>query len=84
MLQKKLHDPNCMMSVRKNTLPSCPPPLPPLPPLDTNTDAGIHLALTSLNLFGGLNGAHCSVIAMSLLHVLVNAMCNKNHINSNK
>jgi hypothetical protein len=72
------------MSMRKNTLPSFPPPLPPLPHLDANTHAGIHSALASSNLSGALNGAHRSVIASSLSHVIVNAMCNNSHINSNK
>jgi hypothetical protein len=38
------------MSLRKNTLPVCPPPLPPLAPPDPNTNVGIHLALTMSNL----------------------------------
>jgi hypothetical protein len=72
------------MSKRKNTSLSCPPPLSPLPPLDANTHAGIHLALASLNSSGGLNGAHHSIVALLSLHVVINAMCNNGHMNSNK
>jgi hypothetical protein len=84
VLPKKLRDPNCTMSVRKNTSPSHPPPLSPLPPLDANTHVGIHLASASSNLSGELNGAHCSIVASSSLPVVVNALCNNSHINSNK
>jgi hypothetical protein len=61
-----------------------PHPLPPLPPLNANTHAGIQSALALSNLSGGLNGAHRSVAASLLPHVVVDAMCNNSHINSNK
>ena len=72
------------MSVRIFTPPFLPPGALPLPPLDANTHAGIHLASALSNLSDRLNGAHRSVIALSLLHIVLNAMCNNTHINSNK
>ncbi len=62
-------------------LPSSPSPLLPL---DANTHVGIHLALVLSNSSGGLNGAYHSIVASSLSYVLVDAMCNNSHINSNK
>jgi hypothetical protein len=73
------------MSVCIFTPPFLPPGTPPpLPPLDANTHVGIHLALATLNLSGGLNGAHHSVVASLLLHIIIDAICNNSHINSNK
>ena len=82
--RKKHRNPNCTMSLLKNTLPVHPPPLPPLAPPETNTNAGIHLASATSNSSGGLSGAHRFVDVASFLHAIVETTCNSSHINSNK
>jgi hypothetical protein len=72
------------MSLLKNTSPVHPPPLPPLAPPETNTNAGVHLALATSNLSGGLSGAHRFVDVASFLHAVVKTTCNSSDINSNK
>ncbi len=71
------------MSLRIFTPPFLPPGAPPLPSLDVNTHAGVHSALATSNSSGGLNGAHRSIVVLSLHHRCWGT-CNNSHINSNK